>query len=309
VFAAPPGGPAIHRKNGHASPTPIVAGGRLFVHFGHLGTAALDLDGQVLWRNTSVRYSPVHGAGGSPILVGNRLIFTADGEKDPFVVALTATTGEVTWRTPRHSNFPRTFSFATPELIRLGNQSQIVAPGSGLIAAYNPEDGTEQWRVRHEGWSVIPKPVFAHGLVFVGTGYESPTTLAIRPEGRGDITDSQVRWTLRRGAPNTPSFLAVGDELYLLADNGVLSCLDARTGTVHYQERACGPSSASPVFAEGRIYLLDEEGLGVVIAAGKQFRKVAENPIRERTLASYAVTDGALFIRSAEHLFKIENSP
>ncbi len=152
---------------------------------------------------------------------------------------------------------------------------------------------------------MIPKPVFAHGLVFAGTGYETPTTLAIRPDGTGDVTDSHVAWTLRKGAPNTPSFLVLGDELYLLADSGVLSCLDARSGKVHYQERACGQSSASPVFADGRIYLLDEQGVGVVLAPGKEFRKLAENRLGERTLASYAVTDGTLFIRSEENLYRI----
>ena len=307
VFGQATDAPGIHRKNSHASPTPIVDGDRLYVHFGHMGTAALDLaaEGRVLWRNAIVKYDPVHGNGGTPILVDDRLVFSCDGAADPFVVALDKRTGGVAWRVDRRSTFPRTFSFATASLIEFAGRRQIISPASGFIAAYDPVDGHELWRVRHEGWSVIPKPVFAHGLVFCGTGYEAPTTVAIRPDGTGDVTDSHVAWTLRRGAPNTPSFLAIGDELYLLADSGVLSCLDARTGKSHYQERACGQSSASPVFADGRIYLLDEQGLGVVIAPGKEFRKLAENPLGERTLASYAVTDGALFIRSEESLFRI----
>jgi outer membrane protein assembly factor BamB len=307
VFTQPTNAPAIHRKNSHASPTPIVDGDRLYVHFGHMGTAALDLaaEGRPVWRNADLKYNPVHGNGGTPILVDDRLVFSCDGGADPFVVALDQRTGTVAWKTDRKTGFPQKFSFATATLIEFGGRRQIISPASGFIAAYDPADGHELWRARHEGWSVIPKPIFAHGLVFCGTGYDTATTVALRPDGSGDVTDTHLAWTIRKGAPHTPSFLVLGDELYLLADSGVLSCVDARTGKPHYQERACGQSSASPVFAEGRIYLLDEQGLGVVVAPGKEFRKLAENPLEERTLASYAVTDGALFIRSEENLFRI----
>lgn len=306
IFSQGQDAPAIHRKNSHASPTPIVAGSRLFVHFGHMGTACLDLDGTVVWSTNAFPYPPVHGNGASPILVGNRLVFTADGGQDPHVVALDPATGQLAWRTPRPPiELRQKFSFATPTAILVRGRSQVVAPGSGLIAAYDPASGSELWRIQHGGYSVIPKPIYAHGLLYAGTGYNQPVALAIDPDGSGDITDSNLRWSLNRGAGHTPSFLLVGDELYLLADNGVLTCVDARSGTLHYQERATGPSSASPVFAEGRIYLLDESGLGVVVAPGRTFQKLAENPLDQRTLASYAVTDGALFIRSESHLFRI----
>lgn len=309
VFVQGADAPAIHRKNSHASPTPLVDGNRVYVHFGHMGTAALDPNGQVVWKNDALKYSPQHGNGGTPILVGDRLVFSCDGATDPFVAALSTQDGSVLWKVTRTPSIKLTFSFATAEVIEFQGRKQIISPAAGLIASYDPADGRELWRVRHEGWSVIPKPVFAHGLVFAGTGYETPTTVAIRPDGSGDVTESHVAWVLRKGAPNTPSFLVIGDELYLLADSGVLSCLDARTGKVHYQERACGQSSASPVFAEGRIYLLDEQGLGVILAPGKEFRKLAENRLGERTLASYAVTDGALFIRSEENLYRIGARP
>ncbi len=295
----------IHRKNSHASPTPILDGDRVYVHFGHRGSAALDTQGRVLWRQTGLTYNPVHGNGGSPVLHQGKLIYLADGAEAPFIAALKAETGEVAWRVARVTDFPRTFSFATPSVFAMDGKQVLVAPASGFIAGHDPADGRELWRVRHAGWSVIPKPVMAHGLIFAGTGYETATTVAIRPGGAGDVTETHLAWTLRRGAPNTPSFLAVGEELYLLSDSGILSCVDARTGTPHYQERACGQSSASPILAEGRIYLLDEQGLGVVIQPGRTYQKLAENALGERTLASYAVMDGALFLRSEEHLFRI----
>ncbi|MBL9127286.1 MAG: PQQ-binding-like beta-propeller repeat protein [Verrucomicrobiales bacterium] len=309
VFGQGGDAPAPHRKNSHASPTPLVRGDRIFVHFGHMGTAALDLDGKVVWRNATLKYNPVHGNGGTPILVGDDLVFSCDGGSDPFVVALRSSDGSVHWKVDRKSTFPRTFSFATASFVEAAGRRQIISPASGFVASYDPADGRELWRARYGGWSVIAKPVFAHGLTFISTGYEAPTVIAVRLDGSGDVSDTHVAWTLRRGAPNTPSFLVLGDELYLLADNGVFSCVDARTGVAHYQERACGQSSASPVFVEGRIYLLDEQGLGVVLAPGKEFKKLAENPLGERTLASYAVTDGALFVRSEENLFRIGAKP
>ena len=308
VFTQGADAPAPHRKNSHASPTPLIDGNRIYVHFGHMGTAALDLDGKVLWRNNSLKYPPVHGNGGTPILVDQNLVFSCDGGSEPFVVALKTSDGSVTWKVDRKSTFPRTFSFATAAYTEAAGRRQIISPASGFVASYDPKDGHELWRARYGGWSVIAKPVFAHGLTFISTGYEAPTVIAVRLDGSGDVTDSHIAWTLRRGAPNTPSFLVIGDELYLLADNGVFSCLDAKTGTAHYQERACGQSSASPIFADGRIYLLDEQGLGVVLAPGKTFQKLAENPLGERTLASYAVTDGSLFIRSEENLFRVRSS-
>jgi len=295
----------MHAKNSPASPTPVVEGDRIYVHFGPTGTACLGVDGRVLWTNTSLHFDPKHGNGGSPILVGDRLIFTCDGTEDPSIAALNSRTGELAWRTRRQVETSRKFSFGTPTAIPWGGGVQVVSPASGCAAAYDPVDGRELWRVRHDGYSVIPKPVFGHGLVYLGTGFNTPVVLAIRPDGSGDVTDTHLQWSLRRGGGQTPSFLLDGDELYLLADTGVLTCADARTGEIHYQERACGQVSASPVLAAGRIYLLDEQGLGVAVARGRQFSKLAENPLGERTLASYAVMDGSFFIRSEAHLFRI----
>jgi len=298
----------IHNKNSHASPTPVVEEDRLYVHFGHQGTACLDLDGKVLWRNTTLKYSPVHGSGGSPILVDDALIFSCDGASDPFVVALNKKTGEALWKTARSLNAKKKFSFSTPLLIHANGRSQVVSPSSGAVYAYDPKDGRELWRVRHaEGYSVVPCPVFGHGLLFISTAFDSPEVMAIRPDGQGDITDTHVEWTLAKGAPKTPSMLLVGDELYFVSDAGIASCVDAKTGRVHWAERVGGNYSASPLLADGRIYLQNEEGVGVVLTPGKTFHQLARNSLGERTLASYAVTDGALFIRTEAHLYRVGN--
>jgi outer membrane protein assembly factor BamB len=299
--------PHVHEKNSHASPTPLVEGNRLYVHFGRYGVACLDLGGSIVWRNTSLVYEPVHGSGGSPILVDEKLIFSCDGASDPFVVALDKATGKVLWKTRRESDAKKKFSFSTPLLIDVQGQKQVISPGSQVVCAYDPATGREIWRVRYDGYSVIPRPVYGHGLLFIATGFDHPTVMAIRPTGLGDVTETHVVWTVSRGAPNTPSLLLVGDELYLVSDAGFASCLDAQTGKVHWQERVGGSYSASPLYADGRIYIQDEQGLGVVIKPGRKFQKLASNPLGERTLASYAIGDGALFIRGEEHLYRIQS--
>ncbi len=303
----PEDGAGLHRKNGYASPTPVVQEGRLYVHFGHLGTACLDLAGKVEWRQDSIKYPSVHGNGGSPVIAGDHLIFSCDGFTNPVVVALNRHTGEVKWKTPRPNEaVPKKFSFSTPLLITNAGRAELISPGAGGTYAYDPATGQALWRVSTgNGFSVVPRPVFAHGLLFVNTDYDFPKLFAIRPGGEGDVTATHLAWQTGRGAPSTPSALVAGSELYFVSDAGVATCADAKTGQVHWNERLGGGFSASPVFADCRVYFQNEEGVGYVLKAGPAFELLAKNELGERTLASYAVDDGTLFIRSAEHLFRI----
>jgi hypothetical protein len=298
---------AMHRKNSPASATPIVTSDRLYVHFGHMGTAALDLTGKVVWRQTALPYPPTHGNGGSPVLVGGALIFSADGQKDPFVVALDAATGAVRWKTPRNSPAKKQFSFSTPLAIEVGGVKEIISPGSGFVGAYAPADGHELWRVDYgEGYSVVPRPVYAHGLLFLGSGFDHPSFYAINPEGAtGDATATHVAWSLNKGAPLTPSAVVVGDEVYFVSDTGIATCAAASTGEVFWNERLGGNFSASPIAVDGRIYFQNETGVGYVVKAGKTYELLATNDLGERSLASPAMADGALYIRTESHLWKI----
>jgi outer membrane protein assembly factor BamB len=306
--------PEIHQKNSHASPTPVIEGDRLYVHFGHQGTACLDLKGTVLWTNRDNRYKPVHGNGGSLLIAGDNLIFSCDGAKNPYIVALDKTTGKEAWRTARKTNATKTFSFCTPILIDNGGESQVVSPGSNCVVGLNPENGAEIWRVNYDGYSVVPRPVFGGGLLYLSTGYDSPVLLAIKVDGaKGDLTESHLAWRVDNHAPTNPSPLLVGDELYMQADNGVVSCLDAKTGKVHYQERVgLKTSSAAPVFAGGALYFLDEMGTAVVVKPGPSALPeiLSENKIdNQKTYASFAVTDGALYLRGENHLYRIGKQP
>ncbi len=299
--------PKIHNKNSHASPTPLVDSNRLFVHFGHQGTACLDLDGKVLWETRELRYAPVHGNGCSPILVDGGLIFTCDGGSGPFVAALEADTGKLKWKFSRPGNPPKKFAFCTPTAITVNGKQQVICVGAGVVNSLDPATGTEIWHVKHEGYSVIPKPVFGNGLVYISTSYDSPAVLAIRPDGTGDVTETHVEWTLKKGAPHTPSLLLLGRELYMVADKGVASCVDALTGEVHWQERVGGNYSSSLVFADDKIYIQSEEGKTLVLKPGTTFETPTETGFNtERTLASYAVGDGALFIRTEKNLYRVQ---
>jgi outer membrane protein assembly factor BamB len=299
--------PKIHSKNSHASPTPIIDGDRVYVHFGHQGTACVSREGKILWKTQELAYAPVHGNGGSPIIVDDLLIFSCDGAQDPFVVGIEKVTGKLHWKTPRKSDVSRKFSFTTPILIDVEGARQLISPGSGEVSALDPQTGEELWRVDYgDGYSVIPKPVFANGLVFICTGYNRPNLLAIRPDGRGDVTETHVVWQTDRQAPHTPSLLVVGDELYMVADKGVASCLDTQTGKLYWEERLGGNYSASPLYVDGRIYFQSEDGDTTVIAPGREYHKLATSQLGEQTLASYGVVDNALLIRSEKHLYRIE---
>ena len=298
---------APNPKNSLASPTPIVDAerGQVYVHFGAYGTAALTTSGDVVWT-TRFPYISQHGSGGSPILYRDLVILSCDGYDQAFVVALDAGTGEVRWKTDRPE--PISQAYSTPIVINVNGRDQVVSTGAFRTSSYDPESGEEIWRVGYpDGFSNVPGPVYSpeHGLVYIVTGFQQPSLLAARADGSGDVTSTHVEWTLRRGAPSTPSPLVVGDELYIVSDTGVATCVDAATGEMRWRERLRGNFSASPVFADGRIYFQSEEGVTTVIAHGPEYRELARNELDGSMLASLAVSDGSIFIRGHSHLYRI----
>ena len=298
-----PSGVHAHQKNSGASPSVLVQGDRVFAHFGSYGTACLRRDGSVLWRNTELKYFQMHGPGGSPVLFEDLLIFSADGNDTQFVAALDKNTGKVVWRTPR----PSGMAYSTPLVIRDGVAPQVVSTGAHRAYSYDPRTGKPLWSVDYgDGFSNVPRPVVAHGLVFLCTGFNQPHLLAVRLGGSGNVTATHIAWRTSRGAPLTPSPIVVGDLLYIVNDSGIASCLDAKTGKEQWRQRLPGTYSASPVFADGRIYFLNEAGETTVIAPGAEFRKLASNTLEGEFLASMAVSGRAFFLRSATHLYRVE---
>jgi outer membrane protein assembly factor BamB len=296
--------PNIHGKNSHASPTATTDGERLYVHFGHMGTAALDLKGNIAWKRTGLYDKPVHGNGGSPILVDGLLVFSCDGADKQFVIALNTKDGKDAWRTPRNSGSAKKFSFGTPTVIEQDGKKLIISEGSDVIAGYDAKSGTEVWRSKFSGYSLIPKPVVGHGMVYFSTGYDSPSFMAVKLGGTGDVTSSHAGWKAAKGAPHTPSPLLVDDNIFLISDRGGMSCLDAKTGEKIWDDKVKGAYSASPIYADGKIYLTSEEGKGTLLEAGRKFNVLGEFDMKEKTFASFAAVHGALYIRTETQLYK-----
>jgi outer membrane protein assembly factor BamB len=294
----------IHAKNSPASPTPVLEGDRVYLHFGAQGTACIKQTGEIVWKTRLEYDNGQHGPGGSPVIYENLLLVSCDGQDTQFVVALDKLTGKVRWKRFRDGYQ----AYTTPLVVRLAEGDQVISPGALRVIAYEPRTGKEIWQVRYgDGFSNVPRPVFGLGLVFICTGFQQPSLLAVRPDGRGEVTKTHIAWSLKRGVPLTPSPLLVGEEIYLISDNGIATCLDARTGKEYWQVRIGGNHSASPVYADGRIYFLSEEGESVVIAPGKQFKALARNELDGETLASMAVSGGSIFVRSRTHLYRLSN--
>lgn len=303
----------IHSKNSHASPTPVIEGDRVYVHFGSHGTACLSTQGDVLWK-ARLKYNHRHGPAASPVIFEKLLIIPCDGGDVQYVTALDKQTGVELWKSPREGKM----AYCTPSIVSVEGKAQLISPGGEWVHGYDPRTGKELWKVRYPGgYSVVPRPVFGLGMTFVSSGYDNPVLYGIRvdnserEEGETDVTDTHVAWTLKRNAPLNPSPLLIGAELYVVSDNGVASCLDAKTGEIRWQKRIGGNFSASPLFADGRIHLLDEGGKCTVIRPGLEYDEVAVNSVTVtgKTLASLTAYDRALFLRTNSALLRIERTP
>jgi outer membrane protein assembly factor BamB len=303
----------VHNKNSHASPTPVVEGDRVYVHYGAHGTACLTAGGEVVWRHV-FEYEHRHGPGGSPVIFENLLIINCDGTDVQFIAALNKQTGEEVWRTTRahisdarkrgEKNAP--MGFSTPLLVEIDGLMQVVSTGADHVAGYNARTGEEIWWSTYDGYSLVPRPVVGKGMIFVCSGYNTPLVYGIRLGGRGDVTETHAAWSLERGAPHSPSPLLVGDELYFVSDRGVATCVDAVSGEQHWQQRLGGNYSASPLLAAGRVYFLSESGETIVIAPGKEYNELARNQVTGRTLASLVPLEGAMLLRTDTHLYRFE---
>jgi outer membrane protein assembly factor BamB len=297
----------IHKKNSHASPTPVIEAGRLYVHYGTNGTAAIDTSsGGVLWRDTTHPLEHYVGPGSSPVLYGDLLILTCDGADVQFSVALDKRTGKERWKAARSGKLRDDpdvrKSFSTPAILRVGDRDELVTPAADHVYAYDPATGRELWQLDYEGFSVVPRPVAAHGLVFVCTGFNTPRLLAIRQGGEGRLAADAVAWEERSQIPANPSPLIVGDAIYVVSDRGVATCLDARTGKERWRHRVGGNYSASPLYADGKIFLASEEGVITVIEPAAAYREVAKSDLAARIMASPIAIGDELIIRTADDL-------
>lgn len=301
-----------HPFNSYASPTPAIEAGRVYIHFGSYGTACLDTaTGKTLWQRRDLPCDHYRGPGSSPILFEDLLIATYDGYDFQYVVALDKRTGETVWKQDRdidygtdNGDFKK--GYGTPVVIEVDGAPQLISPAAKAVIAYDPHSGEELWKVRYEQHSVAARPLFGHGLVFVDTGFSKAELYAIRPTGRGDVTDSHVAWIVKKSVPSMPSQLLIGDLIFMIHD-GVASCLEAKSGELVWQERVSGKYTASPLYADGRIYFFSQEGKTTVIKPAREYLELAENQLDDGFMSSPAVAGQALILRTRSHLYRIEN--
>ena len=294
-----------HHKNTRASATPTTDGERVYVSFGSRGLLAVDLDGAVVWHRDMGQIDNYHGTAGSPLLYENLIITYQDQRSGSFVAAFDKRTGEPVWRTGRRASV----GWGTPIAIRVGDHDEIIVSSQRRVIAYDPATGSELWRCDGNLFEVIPTPAVGHGLVFCASGRAGPT-LAIRPGGRGDVTDTHVEWRTTRGSPFVPSPLVYGDYLYTVNDMAsVVTCFRAVTGEVMWQQRLGRARregfSASPIGVDDKVFFTNDAGQTFVLKAGPEFELLHTNEIGARTLASPALVDGRWYLRTEDELIAI----
>ena len=298
--------PTVHEKHNLATSSPVTEGERVYAWFGTGQIVALDLNGNLLWqRNLGMEYGPFdisHGHGSSPIVYKDTLILLCYHPSASYLLALDSRTGSVRWKADRERGF---ISWSTPMVIETSGPAELVVNSNHGMSGHNASTGELLWHIEESNRFPVPSPVQHDGVIYTSRGYRSSPFMAIRPGGKGDVANSHVLWRVGTGAPYVSSLVYYEGLVYMVGDVGVVTAADAKTGERVWQERVGGVFSASPVAADGKIYLLSEGGETVVLAAGRTPRILSRNRLDARQLASPAISGGRLFIRSDDMLFAI----
>ncbi len=305
-----------HRKNTYASETAVTDGEHVYAHVGDLGTWCLDFDGNVVWSKDwpPVRTRWGYGTASSPALHGGRLYIKNDNEDESYLLAMDKATGNEIWRVPRDEST----TWSTPFVWESGKRTEVVTVGRNRVRSYDT-DGTLLWELGRLSSLAIPTPFAADGMLYITSGYmnsEDRPIYAIRPGASGDITlptertsNEYIAWSVPQGGPYHPSGLVYRGHYYTLFDRGFLTCHDARTGEEIYgKQRISRESSnftASPWAYNGKVFCLDEAGTTFVVQAGPEFRLLGSNELGEMCMATPAIVDDGLLIRTFAALYKI----
>jgi hypothetical protein len=302
----------IHAVNSYASPTPVIDGPNIYCHFGTYGTFCIDRSsGDQVWQRQLPLDHSV-GPGSSPFIYNDLLVLIQDGIERQYVIALNKASGETVWEKDRPEmeapSGDQKKSYCTPILITdKRGREQLICMASQWMLAYEPNTGNEIWRVDHgKGFSVVPRPVYADGVVYFSTGFGKPQLWAVRVDGDGDVTDSHVEWTVLQGIPAKPSPLLHDGLIYVIADSGVASCFNAADGEQVWKQRIGGDYSSSPILAGGHIYFASHDGKVTVLKPGRDGEIVSENQVEGQIMASPAVVDNAMILRTDKAIYRIE---
>jgi outer membrane protein assembly factor BamB len=298
--------PAVHYKHSLASPSPVTDGESVYAWVGTGQLVALNMKGELLWqRHLGREYAPfdiLWGHGSSPVLYENLLYLLCDHPARAYLLALDKRTGKEIWKVERGSGLR---SYSTPFILRSEGGDELVVNSSHRLESLDPKTGALLWYAGEPTPLAIPMPVWHDGILYVSRGYSSGPYASVQGGGRGDVSSSHVRWSFPTGAPYVSSLVYYQGLVYMANENGIVTAIDAETGANVWRERVGGVFTASPIAADGKIYLLEESGRTVVLEAGRTFSIVATNALGERSLASPAVSDGHIFIRTDRHLYCI----
>jgi outer membrane protein assembly factor BamB len=301
--------PELHEKHNLATPTPVSDGEHLYAWFGNGLIVCLDMKGNLVWsRHLGQDYSPFQiqwGHASSPVLYNDLIILLCDHNLASYLLALDKKTGKERWKEDRGKG---RVSFSTPLVVPGPASDELVVNSSERIDAYNPVNGELLWYAGSPRQSPIPSPVFHDSVIYMSRGYRNSDFMAIRPGGRGDVTESHILWRTPTGASYVPSILYYDGLLYMTSDAGILTCAEASTGKQVWRQRLKGVFFASPTAVDGKVYFVSETGEIIVISAGREPNIIARNNLGERLIASPAISRGHIFIRSDENLFCIGKS-
>ena len=308
-FRLPAAGPLtpVHDKHNLATSSPVSDGERVFAWFGTGQIVALTMAGKPVWqRHLGQELGPFDiqwGHGSSPTVHNGLLYLLCDQPSRSALLAVDARTGKEVWRADRGKGRN---SYSTPLVVELpGGNAEVIINSSERLDAYDARTGAHLWYTGDANRFPIPMPIVHDGIVYTTRGYRSGPYLAIRPGGRGDITSSHVVWRVPTGAPYVSSIVYASGLLFMANDAGVITAVDAKTGERAWQERTGGVFSASPVVADGKVYFVSESGETIVVRASRTPEILARNDIGERTVASLAIDDGRIFIRTDRHLIAV----
>jgi len=296
-----------HSLNSHASSTPATDGQLVYVAFldrAEMVVAAYDFNGRQRWLVRPGPFSSMHGFCSSPLLYKDKVIVNGDHDGDSYIVALDRRNGHTVWKTPREN---KTRSYCVPLLRDLAGRPQMVLSGDKCVASYDPNTGLRHWVIDGPTEQFVASPVYNQkaDLLFVTGGFPDHHILAIKPDGRGNITRSdKIVWRTNKGVAYVPSPISEGDYFLVVSDSGVAHCFEAATGRIAWQERL-GEHHASLVSAGGLVYFLNDNGVMNVVKPGPEFVRIAQNAIDERTFPSPAISQGQIFLRGEKHLFCI----
>ncbi len=298
--------PQLHEKHNLATPTPTTDGTHIYAWFGNGRIVCLDTAGNLTWsRHLGLEYSPFQnqwGHGSSPVLYNDLLILLCDHKSDSYLLALDKNTGKERWNVDRGSG---RVSHSTPLVVQVPLGDELIVNSSERIDAYDPASGRLLWYAGKPRQTPIPTPVFHDSVIYMSRGYRNSDFLAIRPGGRGDVSVSHILWRTPGGASYVPSIVHYDGLLYMTNEVGVVSCAEARTGKRVWRHRLSGVFYASPVAADGKVYLVSETGETFVLRAGREPDVLARNNLEERFIASPAISNRHLFLRSDRTLFCI----